>query len=48
MTAIAQVLSRAFATTKDAESLKQIAIFSGAGLLGSLLLARGFDLGPFF
>lgn len=48
MTALAQVLSRAFATNRDGEILKQIAIFSGAGLLLSLLLARVVDLGPGF
>ena len=49
MTAIAQALSRAFATTRDVESLKQVAIFCGAGLLVSLLmLTWGFDLGPGF
>ena len=50
MTAIARVLSRAFpATQGDIETLKTIAMFCGAGLVVSLLLATyGVDLSPGF
>jgi len=50
MTAIARALSRAFVTFRDAESLKQVAIVCGIGLLVSLLLMLiwGFDLSPGF
>jgi hypothetical protein len=40
MAAIARVLSRATGTEVDVETLKTIAIFCGAGLVVSLLLAR--------
>jgi len=50
MTAIARALSRAFVTFRDAESLKQVAIVCGIGLLVSLLLMLiyGLDLSPGF
>jgi hypothetical protein len=49
MTAIAQALSRALVTVADVETLKQLAMFCGAGLLVSLLmLAYGIDLSPGF
>jgi hypothetical protein len=41
MAAIARVLSRASGTEVDVETLKTIAIFCGAGLAVSLLLAAG-------
>jgi hypothetical protein len=41
--AIARVLSRASGTDVDVETLKTIAIFCGAGLVVSLLLAAGAD-----
>jgi hypothetical protein len=47
MTAIAQALSRAFVAVNEAETLKQLAMFCGAGLLVSIfLLACGIDLSP--
>jgi hypothetical protein len=50
MTAIAQVISRAFHTTSlEGESFKTIVIFCGAGLLVSLILVSyGLDLSPGF
>ena len=49
MTAIAEALSRAFISVTEIESLKQIAMFCGAGLLVSLLmLTYGLDLSPGF
>jgi hypothetical protein len=50
MTAIARVLSRAFpATQVEVDTLKQLALFCGAGLLVSLLLMTyGLDLSPGF
>ena len=50
MTAITQALARAFVTVRDAESLKQIVMLCGVGLLASLLLMLicGFDLSPGF
>ena len=49
MTAIAQALSRALVTVRDVETLKQLAMFCGAGLLVSLLLLTwGLDLSPGF
>ena len=49
MTAIAQALSRALVTVSEAETLKQLAMFCGAGLLVSLLmLTYGIDLSPGF
>jgi hypothetical protein len=51
MTAIARVLSRAFpGTNADVETLKTMALFSGAGLVVSLLLIAtyGLDLSPGF
>ncbi len=51
MTAIARVLSRAFpATNVDVETLKTIALFCGAGLVASLLLAAtsGLDMSAGF
>jgi hypothetical protein len=47
MTAIAQAISRAFVAVNEAETLKQIAMLCGAGLLVSILmLAYGIDLSP--
>jgi hypothetical protein len=49
MTAIAQALSRAFQSVDEFESLKQVAIFCGIGLLVSLVcLSYGLDLSPGF
>ena len=49
MTAIAQALSRALVTVRDVETLTQLAMFCGAGLLVSLLmLTWGLDLSPGF
>ena len=49
MAAIAKVLSRASGTYIDIETLKTLAIFSGAGLLVSLLFASyGLDLSSGF
>jgi hypothetical protein len=53
MIALVHALSRAFQTNAEAESLNIVAIFSGLGLLVSLLsvlffLFYGFDLGPGF
>jgi hypothetical protein len=50
MAAIARVLSRTFPTTSlEAETLKQIGLLCGAGLLVSLLvMTYGVDLGPGF
>jgi hypothetical protein len=45
MAAIARVLSRATGTEIDVETLKTIALFCGAGLVVSLLLATyGLDV----
>jgi hypothetical protein len=48
--AIAKALARRFpATTLEAETLKQLAMFCGAGLLVSLvLMSYGLDLSPGF
>jgi hypothetical protein len=48
--AIARVLARRFPTTTlEAETLKQLAMFCGAGLLVSLvLMSYGLDLSPGF
>ena len=47
MTAIAQALSRVL--VKDAEVLKELLMFCGAGLLVSLLMmSYGLDLSPGF
>jgi hypothetical protein len=49
MTAIAQALSRVLVIVNDNVVLKELVIFSGAGLLVSLLLmAHGLDLSPGF
>jgi hypothetical protein len=49
MAAIAKALSRATRTSIDVEALKVIAIFSGAGLLLSLVAAMcGLDLSAGF
>jgi hypothetical protein len=49
MAAIAKVLSRASGTYIDIATLKTLAIFSGAGLLVSLLFASyGLDLSSGF
>jgi hypothetical protein len=49
MAAVARALSRALITFNDAEVLKQLALFCGAGLLVSLLLLTyGVDLSPGF
>ena len=49
MAAIARVLSRATGTNIDVEIVKMLAIFCGAGLLISLLLATyGLDLSEGF
>jgi hypothetical protein len=49
MAAIAKVLSRATGTDIDVEIVKMLAIFCGAGLLISLLLATyGLDLSEGF
>jgi hypothetical protein len=49
MAAIARVLSRATGTDVDVEIVKMLAIFCGAGLLISLLLAAyGLDLSEGF
>jgi hypothetical protein len=50
MAAIARVLARKFpAIDLEVEVLKQIALFSGAGLLVSLILmSYGLDLSPGF
>jgi hypothetical protein len=49
MAAIARVLSRATGTDIDVEIVKMLAIFCGAGLLISLLLATyGLDLSEGF
>jgi hypothetical protein len=53
MAALVQVLSQAFGTDAEIESLKIVAIFSGVGLLISLLcvlsfLTYGLDLSPGF
>jgi hypothetical protein len=49
MTAIAQALSRVLVIVNDNVVLKELVIFSGAGLLVSLLLmTHGLDLSPGF
>jgi len=49
MTAIIHALSRPFRSAKEIDSLKQIALFCGAGLLVTLLLLTyGVDLSPGF
>ena len=50
MTALARTLSRALGVEIDVELLKTVAIFCGAGLAVSLLLALtfGLDLSPGF
>ena len=49
MTTIARVLSRAFITINEIETLKQIVLFCAAGLFVSLLmLSYGVDLSPGF
>ncbi|WP_291576471.1 hypothetical protein [Bradyrhizobium sp.] len=49
MAAIAQALSRALQSVDEIETLKQIALFCGAGLLVTLLcLTYGLDLSPGF
>ena len=49
MTAIAHALSRAFGSAGEFDTLKQIALFCGAGLLVSLIcLSYGLDLSPGF
>jgi hypothetical protein len=53
MTALVHALSRAFQSDTEDDSLNIVAIFSGLGLLVSLLsvlffLFYGFDLGPGF
>jgi hypothetical protein len=50
MTALARTLSRALGVEIDVEMLKTVAIFCGAGLAVSLLLALtfGLDLSPGF
>jgi len=49
MAAIVQALSRTFHSAKETDSLKQIALFCGAGLFVSLLLLTyGVDLSPGF
>ncbi len=49
MTAIAQALSRVFETAGEFDTLKQIALLCGAGLLVALLyLTYGLDLGAGF
>ncbi len=50
MAAIAHALSRAFQSTDEFDALKQIALFSGVGLLVSLVVSRlylicGLELG---
>jgi hypothetical protein len=47
MTAIAHALSRAFQSASEYDTLKQIALLCGAGLLVSLIcLTYGLDLSP--
>jgi hypothetical protein len=49
MTAIVQALSRALVTVNEQETLKELVIFCGAGLLVSLLMMTyGLDLSPGF
>jgi hypothetical protein len=49
MTAIASTLSRILVSASEVETLKQLALFCGAGLLVSLLLLTwGVDLSPGF
>jgi hypothetical protein len=49
MAAIAHALSRAFQSAGEFETLKQIALFCGVGLLVSLVcLTYGLDLSPGF
>ena len=49
MTAIVQTLVRSFYLAKEIEVLKQIIMFSAAGLLVSLLvMSYGVDLSPGF
>jgi hypothetical protein len=49
MVAVARALSRALRIRLDVETLKTLAIFSGAGLLMSLLVAmKGVDISAGF
>jgi hypothetical protein len=49
MAVIAQALDRALGIQVDVEPLKMVAIFCGAGLVASLLVASyGLDLSPGF
>ena len=49
MAAIAHALSRVFETADEFDTLKQIALFCGVGLLATLLcLTYGLDLGAGF
>ena len=49
MAVIAQALDRALGIQVDVETLKMVAIFCGAGLVASLLVASyGLDLSPGF
>jgi hypothetical protein len=49
MSAIAHALSRTFRSAAEYDDLTQIALFSGAGLLVTLLcLSYGLDLSPGF
>ena len=49
MTAIARALTRAFATAAEVEVVKQLLLFSLAGLFVSvLLMTYGLDLSPGF
>lgn len=49
MTAIVQTMFRTLYSVKDIDTLKQIALFCGAGLLVSLLaVIYGLDLSPGF
>jgi hypothetical protein len=49
MTAIAHALSRAFQSAGEFDTLKQIALFIGVGILVSLVcLSYGLDLSPGF
>ena len=49
MAALARALHRAFPATWEIETLKQLALLAGAGLLVSLILMTyGLDLSPGF